>query len=159
MSRLRLALVFVAAIAVYGSLGAVPGGATEARLRVGCRVIGNAPVGDARRVYAIPHGCVWIFRPATRRTTPVVLVRIRGRTRAHAFPRAPLGKARGVCRVSGFVVDWPVVTVTAASLWYDVSGRPRCRANPAAAAIWISYYRYDRNGFVPLFVSHPRGAY
>jgi hypothetical protein len=146
--RLPLLLALVAVVILAGASTASPASARPqgGPIRIGCRVVFNKAVGDPRRIFAVPNGCVWLYRPSTRRAVPVVIVRLSRRTAGFALPNWPLGAANGICNVTSFLVDWPLVTVVADSLWYQVNGKPQCRRSSAAAAIWMFYWHPGPTG-------------
>ena len=111
------------------------------------------PVGDARRVHAIPHGCVWVAQPRARQTVPVVKTRIHRVTRSYTLTHAPLGDATGVCGVSGFLVEWPLFVVATDSVWVQRDGRNECVSSFDAAPTWI--YRFTATQPRRVFTSPP----
>ncbi len=138
---MRLAKV-VLPLAAAGTVLLVATGSASAH-RPGCNFSPNqsAGVGNPRHVYAIPHGCVWLYRPATRRSQPVAITRIHGRTRWHLLGRQPVADAKGVCWLTSFVVRWPYVLVATDGVWYERSGRNECLSDFDAAPVWWMRWR------------------
>ena len=125
--------------------------------RPGCAAVTNPyPVGDARKVYGIPHGCAWVSSPRTRQAQPVVKTRIHGVTRSFALSRMPLGDAAGVCWVSAFVVQWPLFVVSTDGVWVRRGGRDECVSSYDAAPTWI--YRFTAGQPRRLVTSPPYRA-
>lgn len=93
------------------------------------------PVGDKRRVYAIPHGCMRLAVPENGRDLPTVVVRQhdrRGRvvTRRFPLPDENLDRANGsagLCPDGGFLfyARYPFVTVVSGEL-YDFVDHGEC---------------------------------
>lgn len=115
---------------------------------VGCNISRRYVVADPARVYAIPGGCVWLARPNSRQRSPLIMVRLNGRTTAHQLSRAPLGKALAICWVEGFTVTWPIVTVATTNVLF---GGANGGCGGEGATTWVVRWRNGR--FVPLFSS------
>lgn len=130
--------------------------ATADAHRPGCSTGSTYPVGDARRVYAIPHGCTWIFQPRARQTEQVVKTRIHGVTRSFRLSHTPLGDATGVCWVGSFIVRWPVFVVSTDGVWVQRGGRNECVSSFDAAPTWV--YRFTAGQPRRLFTSPPHKA-
>jgi hypothetical protein len=107
------------------------------------------PVGDTRRVYAIPHGCIRLAVPRDDTKLPTVVVRQhdrRGRmlTRRVRLPDTNLDRANGSVGICGhdstyvFVVAYPFVTVVAQEL-YDLGGRRECLTDVGQALLWTGH--------------------
>ncbi len=130
-------LVIVGLAAVVTALASAPDGLGH---RPKCPTRTPYPVGDARRVYAIPHGCTWVAQPRARQVAPVVKTRIHGVTRSYRLTHAPLGDAAGMCGVAGFIVQWPLFVVATDSVWIRRQDRNECVSSFDAAPTWI--YRF-----------------
>ena len=109
-------VAIVGAVLLAGSPGA-------ARIAPGCWGGNTHGAGSPQRVNAIPNGCVWVYQPFAKASSPSLSTRINGRTVRHALPRDPVVNARGICGVSNFVVQWPYVTVASDSIWYVANGQ------------------------------------
>ena len=119
----------LAAVTATAVAAVVPlSGAREASAHVPKCPSSTAAVGDARKVYSIPHGCVWLAVESRRESTrpPLVVSRVHGRTREFRLPRTPFGVAKGYCWVHVFVVNWPYVVVSVAPSKPNVSGGSDC---------------------------------
>jgi hypothetical protein len=105
------------------------------------------PVGDTRRVYAIPHGCVRLAVPRDDTRLPTVVARQHDR-RGRAFirrvrlPATNLDRANGSVGICGhdstyvFVVAYPFVTVVAQELYDLGGGRRECALEVDRALLW-----------------------
>jgi hypothetical protein len=134
----------VALVATLVALSLAPAAASHAP---GCSFPRKQPpVGDTRRVYAIPHGCVRLIVPRDETKLPTVVVRQhdgRGRTftRRVRLPGTNLDRANGSVGICGhdstylFVVAYPFVTVVAQEL-YDLGGRRECATDVGRALLW-----------------------
>lgn len=101
----------------------------------GCFAGSTFPLGSAYRVYRIPHGCTWLYRPRLGRFSigPQINTRIHGTNDAAALARDPIGDAAAVCGLSSFVVTWPRFVVTARRVaWGDGTG---CHDLPKGRAV------------------------
>ena len=109
--------------------------------RPGCFAGSSFPRGSVRRVYPIPRGCTWLYRPDGGYFSigPQIHTRIGGEDDGAALPRDPIGEAEAVCGMSTFVVSWPTFVVTARRVaWGDGTG---CHALPAGRAVtWIGRF-------------------
>lgn len=97
-------------------------------------------VGDAKRIYRAPHGCVWLerFDPAKPRATPYkIFVRVHAQRRAL---QAPLPtdllhpEHAGFCGPHDFAVHWPYVIHAAAQRIPAGAGRFVC----AERILWMA---------------------
>ena len=137
-----LAAVATAAVALSGTSEAV---GHPPRGCVGPKP--NPRVGDTRRVYGIPHGCVRLVVPRDETVLPTVVVRqhdARGRTftlRAR-LPDTNLDKATGGVGLCGhdstylFLVSYPFVTVVAQEVYDLGNGRRECATEVDRALLW-----------------------
>ena len=97
-------------------------------------------VGDPKRVYRAPHGCVWLerFDPAKTRTTPYrIYVRVHGALRVLQAPtpeRLLHPEHVGFCGPSELVVQWPYVIHSAGQLVPGGAGRFVC-SDPI---VWVA---------------------
>jgi hypothetical protein len=114
------------AVAIPGAHAAGPG----------CFVGNTYPRGDAHRVYAVPHGCTWIYRPDGHSFSigPEIHTRINGTTDGEALPRNPIGDAAAVCGFSSFVVSWPRFVVSARRVFWG-QGAAVCETLPANRSV------------------------
>jgi hypothetical protein len=107
------------------------------------------PVGDTKRVYAIPHGCVRLAVPRDDTALPSIVVRQhdrRGRlvVRRARLPDTNLNKANGGIGVCGresvfYFVAYPFVTVVAQELYDLGEGRRECAAGLDEMLLWTGY--------------------
>lgn len=140
-SRRALCLLLLA-LALAGT-GTAAAHAAAGGHAAGCPASSRFPVGDPRRVYAVPGGCVWILRPGSTRAGmgPIVEVRAGGTTRRVGLSNQPFGDAYGFCGVSFFFVSGPYITITATRAWLGQSAG--CVAIRGSAMIWVEQVRPD----------------
>ena len=103
----------------------------------------TAAIGEARKVYSIPHGCIWLAVESRGRSAnpPLVVSRVHGKTRRFRLPRTPFGAATGYCWVNAFVVQWPYVVVSVAPEVPDPSGGSECRGGfDGDPMTWIAQF-------------------
>jgi hypothetical protein len=130
VSRYR---VLVAAAAALVAVAAIPGAQAAGR---GCSSGNTYARGDAHRVYAIPHGCTWLYRPDGHFFSigPEVHTRINGATDGEALPRDPIGDAAAVCGFTTFVVSWPRFVVSARRVFWG-QGATACETLSANRSV------------------------
>jgi hypothetical protein len=143
MGALRVAIV-AATAGTLGVLWLTPSATSHAP---GCTFpTSQPPVGDTRRVYRIPHGCIRLLVPRDDTKLPTLALRQhdrRGRafTRRVRLPDTNLDRANGSVGICGhdstyvFVVTYPFVTVVAQEL-YDLGGRRECATDVDRALLW-----------------------
>jgi len=144
---LILAVLALAALSVSASADAH---------RPGCYLGRTFPVWDIHRVYAAPHGCVWLYRPTGGHVSigPQFRFRVHGNEDGEALPRDPIGEAYGACGFSGFFVSWPYFVVTARRVaWGDGTG---CHTLGATSAlIWAGHFVYRPREAADQPAGHP----
>ena len=108
-----------------------------------CPTSSRYPVGDPRRVYAVPDGCVWLVSPSSIRASfgPVVRLRVKGKTRTEPLSRDPFGDAYGYCSVSSFYVSGRYLTITASKAWLGQNAG--CVRIIGGQMIWFESLRTD----------------
>jgi hypothetical protein len=105
------------------------------------------PVGDTRRAYAIPHGCIRLAAGRHDPELPTVVVRQhdrRGRlfTGRVPLPESNLDKAHGSIGICGedstflFFVAYPFITIVAHELYDLGGGRSECALGLDEALMW-----------------------
>jgi len=144
--RVLVAAATVLAGAALVAVAAIPGAHAASP---GCFAGNTYPPGDAHRVYAIPHGCTWIYRPDGHFFSigPQVNTRINGTTDGAALPRDPIGDAAAVCGFSTFVLSWPRFVVSARRVFWG-HGATVCETLPANRSVrWEGRFVWrPRNG-------------
>ena len=92
---------------------------------------------------AIPHGCIWLYHPLSRRGKfgPIVKVKIHGRAATYPLSREPFGDALGYCGLEGFLVSGRSFTVTTSSAWFGPPQRVKneCVSDFLRSMIWVGY--------------------
>jgi hypothetical protein len=140
-----MAGILIRALCIVG-VAAVVGSAASAAASTqapGCPASSRHPVGDPRRVYAVPDGCIWLVSPSSTRASfgPVVRLRINAKTRTEPLSRDPFGDAYGYCGVSSFYVSGRFLTITASKAW--LGQNTGCIAIHGGQMIWFESLRTD----------------
>ena len=115
----RLHVVVAALVAAALSVSSA-----SAREQRGCST-GHSAEPDAHRVYAIPGGCVRLYRRdgGYYSIGPQLRTRVNGHDDGEALPRDPIGEAEAACGFSRFLVWFPYFVVTATRVaWGDGTG-------------------------------------
>lgn len=119
-------------------------------------------VGDPKRVFPMPHGCVWLYRSSTMKGAqepPEIRTRVHGVNRSHQLPRTNFSE--GTAGLCGEPVVWwfrhPFANVVAREDFGASGGWPfgsGC-ASFTQALLWTA--RLDGSGRVADVWTH-RGA-
>lgn len=139
-TSVRVLCAVGAAVTLCTATSAVAGVGTHAP---GCRASSRYGVGDPRRVYDIPGGCIWLMSPSAIRASfgPVVKLKIDGKARTEPLGRDPFGDANGYCGVSSFYVSGRYVTVTASRAWLGQS--TGCVPVSGGEMVWFERIGFD----------------